>query len=320
MNFIDIDYDIFFENHNDYVNRKYLHLDYNKINDINFNKLNTKDIINYVCLIDSYIFNNFGNDNKNNLFLQKLFDELSNRINNLLIYWCDNANFFKNEFKIIYDKNNNMLHSEITLKFINMILSLYDVFTIDTFTNSNKLLILLTMKIKEYFIKIIDKLILNMIEKLNKLEDLVGLANDLVNIQNIKNQINLKGFEENQIEKNQIENEFGEINYQISLQINKIFEKITLNIMNDFEEIEVNKYNGINEKKNSSIKIIDIILVTMDDYLCDLKVWMLKPNLLAFLEKIHLTIINSDLIEKFSESRDRFEEYIRINIDFINGY
>jgi hypothetical protein len=49
-------------------------------------------------------------------------------------------------------------------------------------------------------------------------------------------------------------------------------------------------------KSNSSIKIIDIILVTIDDYLCDLEVWMLKENLLVLLEKIHLTI--NDKLQK----------------------
>ena len=191
-----IDYDILFKNiDDDDLKSKYLHIDYNKIDNIKLDKLTTKDILNYVCLIDSYIFNKFGNDNKNNLFLQKLFDELEIRINNLLVQWCNNTNFFTHKFEIVDNENNKMLHSEITTGFINIILSLYHVFTFDTFTNSNKLLILLTRIVKECFIEIIDKLISNMIEKINKLEDLVSLSNDLVNIKNIKNQINLKGFE-----------------------------------------------------------------------------------------------------------------------------
>ena len=50
---------------------KFLHIDYNELEQIEYNNITVKDILEYISLIDSYIYNKFGNEEKNILILER---------------------------------------------------------------------------------------------------------------------------------------------------------------------------------------------------------------------------------------------------------
>ena len=285
---------------------KFLHIDYDKdLDAIEYSELNLKDILDFVILIDSYIYNKFGSEQKNNLILNNLFDELSQRINIISLQWRNKI--FENSLEI--SNKNKILQTIISTDFLNIIISLFKVCSINTFCLNNKLVIVTTKNIKTYLVLSVEKIILEKInkwEKSNELENLIAVSNDLEFIKNeLEKLINLDEFILCEIEKIQIEIELGEINYMINTTVENILDKISNIIIYDLNEAKI---------PNTNLQV-DTIIVTIDDYLCDLIDWMLRKNLISLIEKLHIKIINSDLIEKISLPRDRFEEYIRIKLE-----
>jgi hypothetical protein len=282
---------------------KFLHIDYNDLEQIQYNNITIKDILEYISLIDSYIYNKFGNEQKNILILNRLLDELSLRINNILQVWCNK--FFENP--LVISNEYKILQTKISTDFITIIISIYTSCFIDRFIINGKLLLLITKNIKNYLIPNIEKIMfenMNECKKNHQIENLIAISNDLEVIKNefdkLINKNNLTEFE-----INQIQNELNEINYVINTNIEIILDEINYVIVTDFDEAKIdNKLH------------IDIVIVTLDDYFNDLINWMKRKNLLTLIEKIYVKIINSELIEKFSgSSRDRFEEYFRVKLN-----
>lgn len=292
-------------------NNKFLHIDYNKdLDNIGYSELNVKDILDYICLIDSYIYNNFGSDQKNNLILNKLFDELIIRINYLSQIWCDKI--FENSLEI--SNKNKILQTRISTDLMENAMMLFNICPINTFCLDGKLLILTIKNIKNYIVSSVEKIILEKInecEKSNEFENLIAVSNDLEFIKNeLKQLINLDNFGLelilNDIDKNQIKNEVGEINYILSTNLDNILNKISNMIIIDLEDVKI-----------CTNLQVESIIATIDDYLHDLVVWMMQQNLISLIEKLHIKILSSDLIEKISEPRNKFEEYMKIKLEKI---
>jgi hypothetical protein len=290
-------------------------VDYNKdLDNINYDELKIKDILDYIYLIDSYIYNKFGSEQKNDLILNRLFNELIIRIDYLSQMWCENN--FINSLEI--SNKNKILQTKISTDLMDIINTIFNVCPINTFCHDGKLLLLTIKNIKNYIVSSVEKMIvekINQWEKSGKLENLIAISNDLEYIKNesekfinfdklaLESGLELKL---NPSEKDQIKNELGEINYIISNNLDNILNIISNIITSDFE----NEKNSINLQNLQ----LQVITTTLDDYLHDLVNWMLYQNLISLIEKLHIRIINSDLIEKISEPRNKFEEYIRIKL------
>lgn len=291
---------------------KFLHIDYNlDLDAIKYDEITTKEILEYITLLDSYLHNKFGNEQKNNFILNELFNELSNRINDYFQEFCSNL-FVILELIDGYSCKKK-LHSTAGDNFVFLMNSLFEITFINTFNSNNRLLIILIQNIKKYLVYDVEKIILDKINELKKaykyekliIEKFIAITNDLELIKNelVKQVDNILL---NEIEKNQVDNELGEINYMINTKIEIILNELVDIIITDFDEVKIsNKLN------------IDIIIATLDDYFSDLVNWMEKKNLLSLIEKIYLKIINSELIEKkiSDTSRDKFEEYIRVKLN-----
>lgn len=287
-------------------------IDYNEFEILDYDKLNMINSLDYINYINYFINDKIGDYEKNILIENKLYDKLSLKINNYFNTWCKYNKLFIEKPIIKKNKNNEYLQSNISIDFIFVLFSFYNLHKTCEKINNNcenyfNLIISLTKNVKKYFIETLDEQINNMIVTLNDLDYLTTLANDFEIIKNMKNELDLEEF--NDIHMKQIDNEFGEINYFLNLYINKILEKITKNIISDF-----NEYKNNNLLKNLSV---DVIIVTLQDYFTDLLIWMLKPNLLKLIEKIDIEIISSNLIIQLSKPRDEFEEFIRKMIEKI---
>lgn len=269
---------------------KFLHVDYENL-EIEYEKLTMLEIIDYVCLIDSYIYNNFGNQNKNNKLLKNLFDQLSKII-------AKNIN--EHNKSMVTNTINNFTHiyqTNFSICFKNILEEINCVLDVQTFDQTKNLYLIVFAEIKNYINETSNKLIsINdnnqdeifiLIEEKKKLELLVGLANDYEIIKdNLEKNFNQKKLAQNFKSKinSKIQNEILQYINQIIIDIDNnidiLLSKISHQIILDCENIDDEQYlNLVNS--NDKLKL-DTLIATTNDYLSDLNKWLININLSKF--------------------------------------